>query len=287
MRESYQPNSTFEKVISTRVDAATLLGVPVPPSLLKLSVSAMFKHLLPLLFTSTLIAACGTEVSVETVVEPTPPEVEDVQPAPEEKAESEAVEAEEENGPNLKKPESFTATAPDVFKVKFETTKGEFTVEAHRDWAPLGVDRFYNMVVAGYFVETSFFRVVPGTYAQFGIHADPNITDVWLDATLKDEPVVKGNTRGRLTFAMGGPNSRSAQYFFNLKNSSWLDNMGFGAIGEVIEGMDVVDRLYSGYGDCAPNGNGPAQERVILEGNGFLKKEFSKLDYINRASVVE
>jgi peptidyl-prolyl cis-trans isomerase A (cyclophilin A) len=252
----------------------------------------MSNQLIAALFSSVLLMGCGTEASQEPDVGAIPEKVENAEAVVEESpapAESEAAneEAPDAAGPNLKKPETFTETAPAVFKVKFETTKGEITVEAHRDWAPLGVDRFYNMVVAGYFVETPFFRVVPGTYAQFGIHADPNITDVWLDATLKDEPVLQGNTRGRLTFAMGGPNSRSAQFFFNLKDSSWLDNRGFGAIAEVTDGMNVVDALYSGYGDCAPNGNGPPQEQVIYEGNAFLKKEFTKLDYINRASIVE
>ncbi len=251
----------------------------------------MSSRIAAVLLSSLVLFACGTEAEPDhsqgrTVSEAPAPVVEPVvDPVPEPEPDLKPAAAKEESGPNIKKPETFTATAPDEFSVKFETTKGDITILVHRAWSPLGVDRLYNMVEAGYFVETSFFRVIQGYIAQFGLHADPNISDPWLNATIKDEPVLQGNLRGRLTFAMGGPNSRSVQFFINMRDSSRLDSMGFGAIGEVTAGMDVVDSLFSGYGDKPPTG--PDQSRVMFEGNTYLKQDFPKLDFIKSATIVK
>lgn len=176
--------------------------------------------------------------------------------------------------------------APEAFQVRFETTKGTFVVEAHRSWSPNGVDRFYNLVRGGFFHEVRFFRVIAGFMAQFGINGDPTIQSAWRDANIVDDPVVMGNTRGRVSFAKTGmPDSRSTQLFINFGDNSRLDEMGFSAIGEVIEGMEVVDALYSGYGEGAPGGSGPDQGRIQEEGNTYLGADFPELDYIERAVI--
>lgn len=176
--------------------------------------------------------------------------------------------------------------APEAFQVRFETTKGTFVVEAHRSWSPNGVDRFYNLVKGGFFHEVRFFRVIAGFMAQFGINGDPTIQSAWRDANIVDDPVVMGNTRGRVSFAKTGmPDSRSTQLFINFGDNSRLDEMGFSAIGEVIEGMEVVDALYAGYGEGAPGGSGPDQGRIQAEGNAYLGADFPELDYIERAVI--
>ena len=177
-------------------------------------------------------------------------------------------------------------TAPETFQARFETSKGTFVVEAHRQWAPNGVDRFYNLVENGFFDDVRFFRVIAGFMAQFGINGDPQIQSAWREANIQDDPVVTGNTRGRVSFAQTSmPNSRSTQLFINFGDNSRLDGMGFAAIGEVISGMDVVDALYSGYGEGAPGGSGPSQGRIQEEGNAYLEAEFAELDYIERATI--
>ncbi|WP_420634798.1 peptidylprolyl isomerase [Candidatus Palauibacter sp.] len=177
--------------------------------------------------------------------------------------------------------------APEVFQTRFETSRGTFVVESHRAWSPNGVDRFYNLVQNGFFDDVRFFRVIEGFMAQFGINGDPQIQSAWRDANISDDPVVMGNTRGRLSFAKTGmPDSRSTQLFINFRDNSRLDEMGFSAIGEVIEGMEVVDALYAGYGEGAPGGNGPSQGRIQEEGNLYLEEDFPNLDYIERARIV-
>ena len=177
--------------------------------------------------------------------------------------------------------------APSTFRVRLTTSEGEVVLELHRDWSPLGVDRFYNLVRGGFFEGVRFFRVMDGFVAQFGIHGDPRIQARWRTATIRDEPVVEGNTRGRLTYAKGGPNTRSTQYFINLvDNSRGLDNQGFPAIGEVVEGMEVVARLYSGYGDGPPRGSGPDQSLIQQRGNAYLDAEYPELDYIEKAEII-
>ncbi len=178
--------------------------------------------------------------------------------------------------------------APESFRARFETTKGDFIVEAHRAWSPNGVDRFYNLVRHGFYDGTRFFRVLDGFVAQFGINGDPLIQARWQNQGILDDPVMEGNLRGRITFAKSGaPNSRTTQLFINYGDANVrLDEMGFSAFGEVIEGMDVVDALYSEYGEGAPGGAGPSQGRIVAEGNAYLDAEFPNLDYIDRATIL-
>lgn len=186
----------------------------------------------------------------------------------------------------LMKPETLTAEAPASYTVKFDTSKGEFTVEVHREWAPNGADRFYNLVKGGFYDETRFFRVLDGFVAQFGINGDPAVSAVWREATIEDDPVKQSNLRGTLTFATSGPDSRTTQLFINFKDNKNLDGMGFSAFGKVASGMDVVDSLFKGYGEGAPRGRGPSQARIQSEGNEYLKKEFPNLDYVRTATIV-
>jgi peptidyl-prolyl cis-trans isomerase A (cyclophilin A) len=187
---------------------------------------------------------------------------------------------------DLTDPSKLTEKAPDTFKVKVDTTKGAFTVDVTRAWAPNGADRFYNLVKAGYFKDIPFFRVVPGFMAQFGMHGDPKITAIWNHANIQDDPVKGSNTRGTITFATAGPNTRSCQFFINFANNARLDSQGFAPFGKVTEGMDVVDKLNGEYGDGAPWGKGPSQQRIESEGNTYLKKEFPNLDYIKSATIL-
>ena len=186
---------------------------------------------------------------------------------------------------NLGNPAALTAQAPAAYKVKFDTSKGAFVVEVHRDWAPLGADRFYNLVKNGFFTNARFFRVISGFMVQFGINADPKVSAVWRDANINDDPVKQSNTRGMITFATRGPNTRTTQVFINFGNNARLDGMGFAPFGQVVSGMNVVDALYGGYGEGAPGGQGPAQGRIQSEGNAYLIKEFPKLDYIKTATI--
>jgi len=178
-------------------------------------------------------------------------------------------------------------TAPDSFKVRMATSQGPFTVTVHRAWAPQGADRFYNLVRGGYYDDARFFRVIRGFMVQFGIHADPAVSVLWKEAALPDDPVLETNTRGRITFATRGPNTRTTQLFINYTNAnSRLDGMGFAPFGEVTEGMDVVDKLYSGYGEGAPRGAGPDQGLIQAQGNEYLKSGFPNLDYIQKAELL-
>ena len=178
------------------------------------------------------------------------------------------------------------ATAPDQFQVKFETTRGDFVVQVHRDWAPRGADRFYSLARSGYFDGIRFFRVLTGFVAQFGMHGDPKVGQAWFDQRIPDDPVKHGNTRGTLTFATAGPNTRTTQLFINFGNNNMLDGQGFAPFGEVVQGMGVVDSLYAGYGEGGPRGKGPDQGRIRSEGNAYLEKDFPKLDYVKKASVL-
>jgi len=186
----------------------------------------------------------------------------------------------------LKNPAAFTEKAPATYKVKMDTSKGVFTITVHRDWAPIGADRFYNLVKAGFYDEVRFFRVLPDFMAQFGIHGRPSVMEAWRPARLKDDPVKQSNLRGYVTFATGGPNTRTTQLFINFKDNAPLDRQGFAPIGEVTDGMAIVDSLYSGYGEGAPRGKGPDQGAMNMEGNAYLAKSFPKLDYIKSATIV-
>jgi peptidyl-prolyl cis-trans isomerase A (cyclophilin A) len=185
----------------------------------------------------------------------------------------------------LKNPAALNEQAPATFKADFDTSKGKFAIEVHRDWAPYGADRFYNLVKNGFYDEARFFRVLDGFMAQFGIHGDPAIQAVWTNARIKDDPVKQSNKRGYVVFATAGPNTRTTQLFVNFGDNAGLDRQGFAPFGQVASGMDVVDKLYSGYGEGAPDGKGPSQGRVNSEGNAYLMKQFPKLDYVKTATI--
>ena len=188
--------------------------------------------------------------------------------------------------PGFSDPSKLTDKAPDTFKAQFDTTKGKFTIEVTRSLAPNGADRFYNLVRSGYFKDLAFFRVVPGFMCQFGIHGDPAVSAKWREANISDDPVKGSNTRGTITFATAGPNTRTTQLFINFGNNVNLDGQGFSPFGKVVTGMDVVDKINSEYGDGAPWGRGPDQGRIQTEGNTYLKKGFPNLDYIKSATVL-
>jgi peptidyl-prolyl cis-trans isomerase A (cyclophilin A) len=180
-----------------------------------------------------------------------------------------------------------TAKAPETFLAKFTTTKGDFVVEVHRDWAPNAADRFYNLVKLGFFDDTRFFRAIEGFMVQFGIAADPQVSLKWRDANIQDDPLTQSNLRGFVTFAQTGrANSRSTQVFVNYRNNARLDAAGFVPFAKVASGMEVVDSLYKGYGEGAPEGNGPNQALVQSQGNAYLDREFPLLDRILRTEVL-
>jgi peptidyl-prolyl cis-trans isomerase A (cyclophilin A) len=176
-------------------------------------------------------------------------------------------------------------SAPATFKVKFETSKGDFVVQVNKEWAPLGADRFYTLVKSNFFNNERFFRVIAGFMAQFGISPDPRSAALWERQNIPDDPPKQSNTKGRITFATAGPNTRTTQLFINLVDNVRLDQSGFAPFGEVVSGMDVVEGLYSGYGEGAPGGMGPRQELIQSQGNAYLEKEFPKLDYIKKTSI--
>lgn len=180
----------------------------------------------------------------------------------------------------LLSPALLKAKAPDEFKVKFTTTKGDFVVDVHRIWAPLGADRFYNLVKNGFFTDAGFFRVVPGFVVQFGLNSSPAVNKVWDSAKIQDDPVKETNKKGYLTFATAGPNTRTTQLFINLADNPGLDPQGFAPFGMITEGMDVVEKINSQYKQE------PDQSRITAEGNAYLQKTFPNLDYIKTASVV-
>jgi len=182
--------------------------------------------------------------------------------------------------PALLHPATLTAKAPDVYQVKFTTTKGDFVVQVTRSWAPLGSDRFYNLVKHGFFTDAAFFRVVPGFIVQFGLSASPAVNKVWQSANIKDDPVTQSNRPGYLTFATAGPNTRTTQLFINFGNNTFLDNQGFAPFGQVISGMDVVQSLYSGYGEK------PDQGAITAQGKAYLDKSFPNIDSIKSATIV-
>ncbi len=188
---------------------------------------------------------------------------------------------------NLGNPAALNEQAPAVYKVNVDTSRGSFVIEVHRDWAPLGADRFYNLVKNGFYDNDRFFRVIAGFMVQFGINGDPKVSAVWREARIKDDPVRQANQRGYISFATAGPNTRTTQVFINFGDNRALDRMGFAPFGRVVSGMDAVDALYSGYGEGAPSGNGPDQQRVQSQGNAYLTKDFAKLDYIKKATIAQ
>jgi peptidyl-prolyl cis-trans isomerase A (cyclophilin A) len=179
----------------------------------------------------------------------------------------------------LKTPAQLTETAPATYKAAFDTSAGKFVVTVHRDWAPNGADRFYNLVKNGFFDDTRFFRVVPNFMVQFGINGDPAVASVWQNASITDDPVKQSNKRGYITFATRGANTRTTQVFINFKDNGGLDRQGFAPFGEVLSGMDVVDKINADAGEK------PNQGLIQSEGNAYLNKAFPKLDYVKKATI--
>lgn len=177
--------------------------------------------------------------------------------------------------------------APEKFQVKFETSKGDFVIEVNRDWSQHGADRLYYLVKNGFYDDVRFFRVIDGFMAQFGYHGDPEVIQVWRDLNIPDDPVKQSNLRGYVSFAKSQlPNSRTTQLFINYDDNSRLDTMGFSPVGKVIQGMDIVDQLYNGYGEGAPQGRGPSQQMIQQGGNDYLNKNFPNLDYIKKVRIL-
>lgn len=176
--------------------------------------------------------------------------------------------------------------APERFTVRLDTTKGPVLIDVTRAWAPYGADRFYTLVREGYYTDVAFFRVIDGFMAQAGIHGDPAVNTRWRPRRIPDDPPRESNTRGMVSYAMGGPGSRTTQFFINFGDNSRLDAMGFAPFGRVRD-MTAVDALHDGYGEGAPRGRGPDQSRIQREGNAYLRAEFPQLDYIRSASIVE
>jgi peptidyl-prolyl cis-trans isomerase A (cyclophilin A) len=185
----------------------------------------------------------------------------------------------------LANPAALAEKAPATYKARFDTSKGPIVIEVRRDWAPNGADRFYNLVKNGFYDNTRFFRVISGFMVQFGINGDPAVSAHWRTATIKDDPVRQSNTRGTITFATSGPDSRTSQVFINFADNSPLDRQGFAPFGQVTTGMNVVDSFYSGYGEGAPSGRGPDQGRIQAEGNAYLAKQFPRMDYVKKATI--
>jgi peptidyl-prolyl cis-trans isomerase A (cyclophilin A) len=186
------------------------------------------------------------------------------------------------NMDKLMNPAQLNETAPDKYKVKFDTSKGEFLVEVTRAWAPNGADRFYNLVKNGFYDNCKFFRNIEGFMVQFGINGNPKISAGMMKARIKDDPVTQSNKRGYITFAMAGPNTRTSQLFINYGDNSNLDTQGFSPFGKVTKGMNVVESLYNQYGGKPSD----AQPQIQAEGNAFLEKNFPKLDFIKTATIV-
>jgi peptidyl-prolyl cis-trans isomerase A (cyclophilin A) len=182
--------------------------------------------------------------------------------------------------PALLQPASLTAKSPDVYDVQFTTSKGDFVVRVTRAWAPIGSDRFYNLVSYGYFADAAFFRVVPNFIIQFGLSADAAVNSAWRNAHIKDDPVTQSNKPGYVTFATAGPHTRTTQLFINFGNNAFLDGQGFAPFGQVTSGMDVVKKLHSGYGEK------PDQGAITTQGKAYLDKNFPNLDTIKSATVI-
>ena len=184
----------------------------------------------------------------------------------------------------LLNPASLTAKAPDVFDVKLTTSAGDIVIEVHQPWRPIGADRFYNLAKNNFFDDASFFRVVPDFMAQFGIPDNPRVSSAWMNANLKDDPVKQSNGPGYVTFAKtDAPNSRSTSSWWQPRDNSFLDKDGFAPIGKVTEGMDVVRKLYSGYGEATTSKQG----QIFVQGKAFLDKNYPKLDFIKSTTVTE
>ena len=190
--------------------------------------------------------------------------------------------------PALLDPSKASAKAPDLFKAKFTTTKGDFVIEVHRDWSPNAADRFYNLVQMGFYDDTRFFRAIEGFMVQFGISGDPAVNARWQEAGIPDDPVKESNRHGYVTFAQRGtPNSRTTQIFINYGDNSRLDATRFAPFGKVTQGMEIAESLYKGYGEGAPGGRGPDQGAIQSQGNAYLDSRFPQLDSVKHAEIVK
>ncbi|MEQ9412975.1 MAG: peptidylprolyl isomerase [Cyclobacteriaceae bacterium] len=184
--------------------------------------------------------------------------------------------------------EEWTKEAPDVSRIRFETSKGYFVVELRRAWAPIGVDRFYNLVRLGFYDDSRFYRVRKDFIMQFGIAGKPEVAQVWEKEEINDDPVIESNKRGYISFAMTGPDTRTTQVYINLSDNAELDEQGFAPLGYVVEGMEVVDSVYSGYDENSGGGMRRGQQQKLFElGNAYLDKEFPKLDKLIDAEIIE
>jgi peptidyl-prolyl cis-trans isomerase A (cyclophilin A) len=189
--------------------------------------------------------------------------------------------------PVTREQETAAKHAPQTYRVRFDTSKGPFTVEVTSAWAPLGADRFYELVHKKFFDGGRFFRVIRKFVVQFGINGDPSVSQLWSQMRIVDDPMKESNRRGTITFATSGPNSRTTQVFINLADNERLDGSGFAPFGRVVEGMDVVDQIYAGYGDGPPRGEGPDQTRIETQGNSYLESHFPRLDFIRQARIAD
>lgn len=179
----------------------------------------------------------------------------------------------------LRNPAALKDVAPAEYRASFDTSAGPFVVLVHRSWAPKGADRFYNLVKYGFFDDGRFFRVIPNFMVQFGLNGDPSVNGPWQNANITDDPVTQSNRRGTITFATAGPNTRTTQVFINFANNAPLDRDGFAPFGEVVSGMEAVDKINAEYREQ------PNQGRIQSQGNAYLKS-FPKLDYVRKATIV-
>ncbi len=187
------------------------------------------------------------------------------------------------NVEKLMNPAQLTEKAPDKYQVKFDTSKGEFVIEVTREWAPIGADRFFNLVKYGFYDNCKFFRNMEGFMVQFGMNGNPKIGAAWRSVPIKDDPVKKSNLRGYITFAKtAAPNSRTTQVFINFIDNTNLDKDGFAPFGKVVKGMNVVESLYNKYGGKPGND----QQQIATEGNAFLEKTYPNLDSIKAATIM-
>ncbi len=205
------------------------------------------------------------------------PPAETAKPAEAPKPPEEAAKKEEAKKAEKKEAKKGEAS-PNLYKVKFATSKGDIIVQVHRDWAPKGADRFRDLIKDHFFDGARFFRVVPNFVVQFGLAGSPALTQKW-DKKISDDPVMQTNKLGTLVFATAGPNTRTTQLFINLRSNQFLDNQGFSPFGEVVEGMNVVQQIYAGYGEQ------PDQEAITRQGNAYLSAKFPKLDFIKKATI--